>query len=195
MHAILRKPKQQWAIGPLFTLLALLCGSSTGQKASASTQKLQLTAALVLTPEFCATTTKKGNEKFLVGKAACAELAPALKAAFASLATVDDPSKAGAAQVVLEPKFVDVAATSVKIAFSNRELDVVVEWTVRDQSGKVLLLETVQGSAKRHGGNAFTYGSNLKHIVEDSAKDMAQESAGKISAAPEMLQVSGASAK
>ena len=44
---------------------------------------------------------------------------------------------------------------------------------MRDQSGKVLLLDTVQGSAKRHGGNAFTYGSNLKHIVEDSAKDMA----------------------
>src|SRR5260370_37414080 len=68
-------------------------------------QKLSLTAALVLTPEFCATVNKKGHEKFLVGKTACTELEPVLKSMFTSLTRVDDSSKAGDAQVVLEPKF------------------------------------------------------------------------------------------
>lgn len=193
MHVI--PCSQRSAVGLSFALLATLSGSGAAQTAPTSTQKLQLKAALVLTPEFCSTTTKKGHEKFLVGKAACAELEPALKETFVDLAKVDDPSKAGAAQVVLEPKFIDVAATQVKIAFSNRELDVIVEWTVRDQSGKVVLLDTVQGSAKRHGGNTFTYGRNLKHIVEDSAKDMAEQSAAKLSSAPEMLKLSAALVK
>jgi hypothetical protein len=158
-------------------------------------QKLSLTAALVLTPEFCTTIDKKKREKFPVGKYACTELEPVLKGIFTSLTRVDDSSKAGEAQVVLEPKFADVGATEKGFAFSNRELVVVVEWTVRDQSGKVLWIETVQGSAKRHMGNAFTYGSNLKHIVEDSVQDMAQQSAGKMSNAPELLKMSTALVK
>ncbi len=73
---------------------------------------------------------------------------------------------------------------------SNRELVVLVEWTVRDQSGKAVWIETVQGSASRHGGNAFTYRGNLKHIVKDSVQDMAEESAAKMSFSPELLKVS-----
>jgi len=153
-------------------------------------QKLQLTAALVLTPEFCAAVDKKGHEKFPVGKAACTELEPVLKGIFASLTRVDDSSKAGDAQVVLEPKFGDVAATQKAFAFSNRELVVLVEWTVRDQSGKAVWIETVQGSAKRHLGTAFTYRSNLKHIMEDSVQDMAEQSAAKMSSSPQLLKVS-----
>lgn len=162
-------------------------------------QKLSLTAALVLTPEFCATVNKKGGwaneEKFPVGKAACNELEPALKGIFTTLTRVDDSSKAGDAQLVLEPKFADVGATQKGFAFSNREMVVVVEWTVRDQSGKALWIETVQGSAKRHMGNAFTHGKNLKHIVEDSVQDMAQQSAAKISNAPELVKMSAAPVK
>jgi hypothetical protein len=153
-------------------------------------QKLSLTAALVLTPEFCETVNKKGAEKFPVGKTACVELEPVLKGSFASLTRVDDSSKAGNAQVVLEPKFADVGATQKAFAFSNRELVVLVEWTVRDQSGKVVWLETVQGSAKRHIGNAFTHGSNLKHIVEDSVQDVAEQSAAKMSSSPQLLALS-----
>jgi len=158
-------------------------------------QKLSLTAALVLTPEFCATVNKKRGEKFQVGKAACAELEPALKGIFTSLTRVDDSSKAGDAQVVLEPKFADVGATQKGFAFSNRELVVVVEWTVRDQSGKAIWIETIQGEAKRHMGNAFTHGSNLKHIVEDSARDMAEQSAAKMSSSPELQKLSAAPVK
>ena len=158
-------------------------------------QKLSLTAALVLTPEFCATVDKKKREKFPVGKTACTELPPVLKGIFTSLTQVDDPAKAGDAQVVLQPKFAEVGATEKAFAFSDRELVVMVEWTVRDQSGKAIWIETVQGSAKRHIGNAFTYGSNLKHIVEDSVQDMAEQSAAKMAASPQLLKLSTAPVK
>ena len=177
--------------GFLLLPLALLAA----EKKPTPPQKLSLTAVLVLTPEFCATETKKKSEKFPIGKAACTELEPTLKPVFTSLTRVDDPSKAGDAQLVLEPKFADVAATQAAIAFSNRELDVQVEWTVRDQSGKVIWIETVEGSAKRHAGNAFTYGSNKKHIVNDSVEDMAEQSAAKMSSSPELRKLSDAPVK
>jgi len=150
-------------------------------------QKLSLAAALVLTPEFCATVNKMGHDKFPVGKTACTELEPVLKGIFTSLTRVDDSSKAGDAQVVLEPKFADLGTHH---GFNSRELVVLVEWTVRDQSGKAVWIETVQGSAKRHLGTAFTYRSNLKHIMEDSVQDMAEQSAAKMSSSPQLLKVS-----
>jgi hypothetical protein len=178
---------------------SLLTLSMVAQDQTPAPQKLSLTAALVLTPEFCATVNKKGGwateEKFPVGKAACNELEPALKGIFTSLTRVEDSSKSGDAQLVLEPKFADVGATQKAFAFSKRELVVVVEWTVRDQSGKAIWIDTVQGSAKRHIGNAFTHGSNLKHIVQDSVEDMAQQSAAKMSNAPEVLKMSAATVK
>jgi hypothetical protein len=154
-------------------------------------QKLSLTAALVLTPEFCATVNKKGGwggEKFPVGKAACTELEPVLKRIFTSLTRIDDFSKAGNVQVVLEPKFADVSGA--RTSFNGRDLSVLVDWTVRDQSGKAVWIETVQGSAKSHLGNAFTRNSNLKHVVENSVQDMAEQSAAKMSASPELLKMS-----
>jgi hypothetical protein len=164
-------------------------------KTQPTPKKLSLTAALVLTPEFCATVNKKKSEKFAVGKSACAELEPVLKGIFTSLTRVDDSSKAGDAQVVLEPRFADVAATEAAIAFSNRELVVQVEWTVRDQNGKAIWIETVQGTATRHIGNMYTYNSNLKHIVQESVQDMAEQSAAKMSSAPQLLKLSEAPVK
>src|ERR1700723_3102930 len=151
-------------------------------------QKLSLTAALVLTPEFCATVNKKGGEKFPVGKTACTELEPALRGIFTSLTRVDDSARAGDAQVVLEPKFADVSGA--RTSFNGRDLTVLVDWTVRDQSGKAVWIETVQGSAKSHMENAFTRNSNLKHLVENSVENMADQPAPKMSAAPELLKLS-----
>ena len=158
-------------------------------------KKLTLKAALVLTPEFCATVNKKGSEKFKVGEETCAQLEPALDGVFEKLTRVDDTSKAGDAQLVLEPRFADVGATQKAFAFSNRELVVLVEWTVRDATGKAIWIETVQGSAQRHIGNAFTYNSNLKHIIEDSVHDMANQSAAKMAAEPALVKLSEAPVK
>jgi hypothetical protein len=166
----------------------LLMASVMGQ--DPAPQKLALSAALVLTPEFCATVSKKKPGKFPVGKSACEQLGPALAGIFTSLKPVDDSSKAGDARVVLEPKFADVGATRRAFAFSDRELDVLVEWTARNQSGKVVWLETVEGTAKRHQGNTFTHRSNLKHIVEDSVRNMSEQSAAKMAASPQLRKLS-----
>ncbi len=155
---------------------------------------LTLKAALVLTPEFCATKTKTGSfasgkETFEIGKAACAELEPALKGVFSSLTRIAAPPSPEETQVVLLPKFGDVDATKTLGAFSDREMVILLEWTVKDRSGKTVWIETVQGSAKHHMGNAFTHGKNVKLIVEDSVKDAAEQSASKMSSSPELRKL------
>jgi hypothetical protein len=169
-----------------------LSGSARAQDQSAAPKPLNLTAGLVLTPEFCATIDKKHSEKFEVGKAACAQLEPVLSKIFTKLTRVDDASKAADAQVVLQPRISEVGGTEKAFAFSTRELVILMEWTVRDREGKVLMLDTVQGTGKRHMGNMYTYKSNLKHIVEDATQDMAEQSAQKIAAAPALVKLSSA---
>lgn len=182
-----------WVAG---LLLAVCCSPSRlqGQEAPAPGQPVSMNAALVLTPEFCATKSKKGTwminqETFPVGKVACQELEPIVKTAFTSLNRIQDPSAAGDARLILTPRFVDIGATQKTLAFSSRELTVVIEWTARDQSGKTVWIETIEGTAKRHMGNAFTHGSNLKHIVEDSVKDVAEQTVAKLEASPEIARL------
>lgn len=159
-----------------------------------SKAKLPLRAAVVLTPEFCATrmtgaskTTTKGG--FEIGKAACVELEPVLKEVFASLTAVPEMPKTGDAQLILIPKFVDVGATTALTAFSNRELDVFLQWTAKDISGTTIWVETVQGSAKHHVGNMFTYKKNLTLIANDAVKDLASQSASKMSSSAELRRL------
>jgi hypothetical protein len=173
--------------------LVAIFATAHGQTISPTDAKLPLKAALVLTPEFCATITKDGpfttKERFEIGKAACTELEPALKAAFPNLARVEAATSSGDAQVVLLPRFVNVDATMGITAFSNREMAVLLEWTVKDMSGNTVWLETVQGSAKHHVGNMFTYKKNCKLIAEDSVKDAAEQSAARMASAPELRKL------
>lgn len=164
-----------------------------GADAKPATGKMPFKAALVLTPEFCQTKIKpKGSAmtkewgSFDVGPAACKELEPALKDVFSSLARVAAPPSAEEAQLVLVPKIADVSVTTASVAFSNREMVVMIEWTVKDNTGKTVWLETVQGSAKHHQGNLFTFRKNQGLIVTDSMKAAAAESANKMSASPEL---------
>jgi hypothetical protein len=161
--------------------------------AKPATGKLPFKAALVLTPEFCQTKIKpKGSVmtkelgSFDVGQAACKELEPALKDVFSSLTRVAAPPSAEEAQLVLVPKIADVSVTTASIAFSNREMVVIIEWTVKDSTGKTVWLETVQGSAKHHQGNLFTFRKNQGLIVTDSMKAAAAESANKMTASSEL---------
>jgi hypothetical protein len=161
--------------------------------AKPATGKLPFKAALVLTPEFCQTKIKpKGSimtkelGSFDVGQAACKEFEPALKDVFSSLTRVAAPPSAEEAQLVLVPKIADVSVTTASMAFSNRELVVMIEWTVKDSTGKTVWLETVQGSAKHHQGNLFTFRKNQGLIVTDSMKAAAAESATKMSASSEL---------
>lgn len=184
----------------LLSCLVLLpgCLSATQAPASAAPAtdaKLSLNAVLVLTPDFCATEFKQGSvwttgrETFSVGKMACADLEPALKSAFASLTVSSTLPTAGDAQIVLIPKFADTDATTSTFAFSNREMDVLLEWTVKNAAGKTIWLQTVQGSSKHHMGNMFTHGHDVKLIVRDSVEDVAEQSAAKMDEAAELRKL------
>ena len=188
-------------------LLAVLVGSfalvpafapalrAQAPPAPSAEAKLPLKAVLVLTPEFCTTQFKQGSiwttgrEDFAVGKMACADLEPALKSVFGSLTVAPTPPTAGDAQLVLIPKFADAHATTSSFAFSNREMDVFLEWTVKDATGKTLWLQTVQGSSKHHMGNMFTHGHDVKLIVRDSVQDVAAQSATKMETAAELRKL------
>jgi hypothetical protein len=164
------------------------------QTKSPADTTLELKAALVLTPEFCATKTKKGSfvsgkETFEIGKAACTDLEPALKTVFSSLTRVAAVPPPEEVQVVLLPRFGEVDATRTLGAFSDREMVVLLEWTVTDRSGKTVWIETVQGSAKHHMGNSFTHNKNLKLIVDDSVRDAVEQSASKMSSSPELRKL------
>jgi len=192
------KTRHSFFASPLLCTIIVSAAFVTvhGQATSPADTKLTLKAALVLTPEFCATKIKpKGSwatrepGKFEVGKAACEELEPALKGVFSNLTRVEATPAPEEAQVILLPRFVDVDATKTMGAFSNREMVVLLEWTVKDNSGKTVWIETVQGSAKHHMGNMFTHGKNMKLVVTDSVKDAAEQSASKMSASPELRKL------
>lgn len=155
-----------------------------------------LRAVLVLTPEFCATEFKQGSvfttgrETFKVGQMACQELGPALKPAFTSLTVAAEAPASSDAQVFLIPKFANGHATTATFAFSNREMDVLLEWTAKDASGKTVWLQTVQGTSKHHMGNMFTHGHDVKLIAADSVKDAAAQSVTSMEGAAELRKLS-----
>ena len=158
---------------------------------------LALSAQLVLTPEFCASEFKKGDwvsgkETFKVGEVACRELEPALKNVFSKLSIASTATLSEGNQVLLIPRFLDAGATKTMGAFSNRQMDVLLEWTVKDAAGNTLWLETVKGSAKHHTGNMITYKKSFKAIVEESTRDVAGESANRMSQSPELRKLSQA---
>jgi hypothetical protein len=129
------------------------------------------------------------KETFEVGKIACTDFEPALSNAFSGLRSINDISEAADAQIVLLPRFIDVGATTAVTAFSNRELIVILEWTVKDASGKTIWIETVTGSSKHHIGNMFTYRKNVRLIIKDSVRYAAQQSAGKMTSSLELRKL------
>jgi hypothetical protein len=183
----------QLAVVPLIVALAAQGQSDTAQPAATPAMKVDL----VLTPEFCATKSTKGDaffsgkETFLIGEASCSKLETALKRVFPGLTRVDAEPAPGASSppLVLVPRFVDIGATKTLGAFSNRELVILLEWTAKDAAGKAVWIETVQGSAKHHSGNLFTMKKNRKLILRDAAADLAQASAAKMSAAPQLRRL------
>lgn len=170
--------------------------TASGQTTPSVDAKLAVKAALVLTPEFCATkfgedhTFFKVEQAFYVGKAACESLEPALNTVFSGLTRVDAASSAGDAQVVLLPRFVDVNATKRLKAHANRELIVLLEWTAKDRSGNTLWIETVQSSETHQQGRSHGQQKrNAQLLTEDAAKDLAAQSAGKMAASPELRKL------
>ncbi len=173
-----------------FTYSLLACAvahiPAFAQASPATSTKLSVGAVVVLTPDFCAT--KLGMAE--VGKAVCPELEAALKTVFDKLTSVPEVPKTAEARLVLIPTFANTGATQGRWAFSDRDLDIYLQWTAKDQSGKTLWIQTVEGSATHHMGNVFTYRKNIKLIVSDAAKDVAAKSAIKISTAEQIRALS-----
>jgi hypothetical protein len=188
---------RQFVLVALASSLLSVSLTVSAQQAAAPAAPLSLHAVLVLTHDFCASQFKQGSmwttgrEKLQVGKAACADLPDALKPVFAALTVATTPPTSGDAQVVLIPKFANAHATTSAWAFSNREMDVFLTWTVTDGAGKTIWLHTVQGKSKHHMGNAFTHYHDVNLIVRDSVKDAVAQSASSIEAAPELLKLAG----
>jgi hypothetical protein len=169
------------------------------QSASAAGAKLPLNAVLVLTPDCCATKFKQGSmwttgrETLAVRNAACSELAPARKPAFATLTVAKASPISGHAHVVLIPQFVSAHAATSALSYSNRETDVFLQWTVKDAAGRTVWLQTVRGTSKHHVGNALTVYRDVKLIVRDSVKSVAAQSAASMEAAPELRRLAATS--
>jgi hypothetical protein len=173
----------------LLIFLPELCLTARSQAAPSTVQKLNLNAAVVVDPEFCATKIKKNHETFEVGKDACEVLKPTLEEGFSRVTSVATDKDAVDAQAILMPRFVDVSATKTMGAFSTRELTVLLEWTVKNKSGRTGWIETVQGSGKNHMGNAFSYKTDLKQIINYAVRDLAHKSVIAMDASPEMRKL------
>lgn len=173
----------------LAILLPGVCITACGQTTSPTDQKLNLNVAVVIDAGFCATKIKKNHETFEVGKAACEVFNSAFEHGFSSVTNVATDKDVAAAQAIITPKFVDVSATKTMGAFSSRELTVLLEWTVKDRSGRTVWIETVQGSGKNHMGNAFTYKTDLREIIRYAVQDLAHKSLAAMDASPELRKL------
>jgi len=173
----------------LAMVLPGVCIVARSQTAQPADQKLNLNVAVVMDQEFCATKIKKNHETFEVGKIACDVFKSALEQSFSSVTGVATDKNPEEAQAILMPKFVDVSATKTMGAFSTRELTVLLEWTVKDRSGRTIWIETVQGSGKNHMGNGFTYSSDLKEIIRYAVQDLARQSVVAMEASPELRKL------
>jgi hypothetical protein len=164
---------------------------------SQSAPKLNLNAELVLTSEFCTSEMKRGNglttvkEKFPVGEKLCPGLKSEVPSIFASLKQVDQipAPNTSTADIILVPKIGDIGATQKSLAFSKRELVVILEWTALNSEGKTLWVSTVQASGKRNMGNMFTHGKNMRKINDDVVDDAIEKSIETIISAPELIKL------
>ncbi len=155
--------------------------------------KLPLSAELVLSPEFCATKKRQSlalKDVLHVGKAACSQFETELSGVFSSLKRVEKIAAVGTrmAQVVLIPRFVEINATQPLLGSSQRELVVLVEWTIQDEAGRTVWIQTLQGSSRHKLGWVITTKGQTQ-LAEAAIGDLAKASATSISNAPELRRL------
>lgn len=163
-----------------------------GQAPVAMEQRpLSVSAALVLTSEFCGTIHRRrtvwlDKEKFPVGKFVCPAAAAMAGHVFSSVEVFDHKPAADetAATILLTPKLVDTNATST--AWGKREIIVLLEWTATDRDGKDLWIQTVQGSGTGGAGNTFTKRKQKKKILRRAVDDLMAVSRLRLSESPEL---------
>ncbi len=174
---------------------AMLAQSSEIAQPQPAPEKLSLKAEIVLSPEFCATRKRQSialKDVLNVGKAACAQLYDALTPLFLDLKRIERVPTAGynTAQLTLIPKFTDISATQQPfLPSTQRKLVILLEWTIQDSAGHAIWLQSVQGSSEHKAGWMITT-KGVSAMVDAAISDLAKSSVAKISAAPELQQLS-----
>jgi hypothetical protein len=152
--------------------------------------KKNMKTVLVLSPEFCETKKVGEGRTFDVGYESCDLLKIALKNVFLDLAPAETAPPPGTAGLVLTPRFVEISFLLPNFSI-KRELVLIVEWTAKDDSGRTVWLQTVQGSAKnRIGGSNSGELRNVKLLAQAAAQDLANKSVGEMAASPELQKFS-----
>jgi hypothetical protein len=149
MHFSMFKSCISVSLGSL--LLGLTASAQTPDNPLQVTQtKLPLKADLVLSPEFCDTRQRQSiafKDVLRVGEPACSQLEAELNKVFSLLRTVETIPAPGtsSAEVVLIPRFVDISATKPMLPSSQRELVILLEWTIQNTAGRTIWLQTGSG--------------------------------------------------
>jgi hypothetical protein len=179
-------------LGSFLVVLTASAQTPSAQQPETTSNKLPLRAELVLSRELCSA--KIGHylngDVFSIGKAVCPQLKAKLNDVFLDVKPIEKLPAAGStsAQVVLIPKFVDISATLPLLGSSQQELVIVLEWTVQDAAGKPIWLQTVQGSSQHKRGWVVTP-TRRTELVTGAAAELANASASKMSAAPELRKL------
>lgn len=155
--------------------------------------KYPFEAILVLTPEQCSEESKKGGlvggkEKYRMGELLCPTAESTVKQVFEKYTRVETFPENGSTpgKVVLTPKFVDL---EVAKTFGKRKMVLLVEWTARDESGKVFWVQTVEGNAQEKTGNIVTSGSHRRKMLEAIRKDLTDKSVQAMRQSPQFQKL------
>ena len=149
----------------------------TVDRAPSANTKLPLKAVLVLSPQFCAW--RQIYSPRDVGKLLCKELEPALAVAFSSLTSASEtPSTGDPTELVLLPRVTSAASEGMSVPST-----VQLEWTVKDKSGRIVLIQTVGGESERRR-------MNFDKKMEEAVIDVAEQTAKRMASAPELIQFS-----
>lgn len=163
--------------------------AAQSQPPDAQMPSLKAKADLVLSPEFCSTVKRFAFiERFRVGKSACEQLPLALQDLFSDLRPVQGnmEAKSESDRVTLTPRFVNISVTDQPLLpSSHRKFLIVLEWTIKNSSGNLLWLQTVQGAADR---KAWTK-KIVRVLVDDAVRELAKESVLKMRSAPELASL------
>lgn len=151
--------------------------TAQAQDTPAANPRLPFKAVLVLSPQFCAT--RQPYRPRDVGKLLCKELEPALSSVFSSLTNASEiPTTGDRAELVLLPRVISASSAGM-----SEPSTVELEWTVKDKSGRIVLIQTVTGDSERR-----RMGFDKK--MEEAVKDVANKTASNMAAAPELARLS-----
>lgn len=160
-----------------------LAGTVGAQPPAAPGGKMAATAIVVLTPIFCTvevTQRAVGQvEVFEAGPSLCSVAEEAVRNSFERVIRMETPpaQQDAGSHLILIPRYVEMVATDTPMGangartlpsiLENRSLALLVEWTAKDPSGKILWVQAIEGDATK------AHGFNHRKILEMATRDVA----------------------